>query len=373
MTRWHVLTGEFPPDTGGVAQFTAAIAGGLSSRGIDLHVWAPGRETRPAADSAPPAAFRVHALPDHFGPRSRAALREAVNPGEVVLLQYVPNALGARGANVAFCRWLAAQARRGCDVRVVFHEPFFYFGWQSPGRNMLALVQRVMATLLLRASSIAYLSTSSWEPVLRRYARRGARFEWLPVPSAVPFVDDAEGVRRLRASLGGRVIVGHFSAYPGDVRLPLRLALQDVLAGHLDAGILCIGRGSAEMAASIGDAERVHATGQLDPRDLSRALQACDLFVQPYPDGATTRRTSLTTLLAHGAAIVTTSGPNTEPLWTADGDVVAFAPAGERRVLATEVTRLIGNAARRQELGARARVLYDRHFGLECAVNALLA
>lgn len=372
MTRWHVLTGEFPPDTGGVAQFTAAVADGLAARGIDVHVWVPAGPAE-RRTNGPSGRVRIHSLPDRFGPRSRAELH-AINPGEVVLLQYVPNALGARGANVAFCRWLLAQSRRGHDVRVMFHEPFFYFGWQSPARNALALVHRVMAALLLRAASVAYLSTPSWGPLLRRYAPAGVRFAWVPVPSAVPVVEDADGVRRLRAAAAGRLIVGHFSSYPDDVRRPLCAVLQDVLARHRDVSVLCIGRGGEQMAASIGGPDpRVHATGELDAAGLSLAIQACDVFVQPYPDGATTRRTSLTTLLAHGAAVVTTSGTFTEPLWLADGDVVAVAPAGDRRRLVAEVTRLVDSGSRRMELAENARAFYHRHFEAGRAVDALLA
>ena len=79
-----------------------------------------------------------------------------VLPG-CVLLEYVPNALGARGANVPFCAWLLRLRRRGVDVRVMFHEPYFYFSWHRPWRNGLAVVQRLMAALLVRASSVAYL------------------------------------------------------------------------------------------------------------------------------------------------------------------------------------------------------------------------
>ena len=69
--------------------------------------------------------LRVHALPDRFGSRSRTALTDAwkAAPG-TVLLQYVPNALGHRGMNVAFCRWLLAERQAGRDVRVMFHEPY---------------------------------------------------------------------------------------------------------------------------------------------------------------------------------------------------------------------------------------------------------
>ncbi len=371
MTRWHLLTGEFPPDTGGVAHFTATIAGALAGRDLDVHVWAPA--TAAAGATSSPRTFSFHALSDRFGPRSRADLRAATAPGDVILLQYVPNALGARGANVAFCRWLLAQSARGCDVRVMFHEPFFYFGWQSPARNVLALVQRAMAAMLLRAASVAYVSTWSWAPLLRRYAPACVRFAWVPVPSAVPVIHDAGEVRRLRTALDASLVVGHFSSYPEDVRRPLRLALQDILARHGDVAVLCIGRGGEQMVASMGGADpRVHATGELDAARLSLAIQACDVFVQPYPDGATTRRTSLATLLAHGAAVVTTTGRHTEPLWTADGDVTASAPAGNRQSLSAEVSRVLASAAYRRALGESARQFYARHLAPRRAVDALL-
>ena len=51
--------------------------------------------------------------------------------------------------------WLLRLRRRGVDVRVMFHEPYFYFSWHRPWRNGLALVQRLMAALLVRASSVA--------------------------------------------------------------------------------------------------------------------------------------------------------------------------------------------------------------------------
>jgi hypothetical protein len=85
----------------------------------------------------------------------------------------------------------------------------------------------------------------------------------------------------------------------------------------------------------------------------------------------TVRRTSLTTLLAHGAAVVTTTGAYTEPIWTRDGDVVAAAPAGNRTAIGAELGRLIGNRDRRRALAARAEEFYSRHFGPTHAVDAL--
>ena len=54
------------------------------------------------------------------------------------------------GANLPFCRWLLRRASRGRDdVRVMFHEPYFEFGWAPMHRSALSIVQRRMARIAL--------------------------------------------------------------------------------------------------------------------------------------------------------------------------------------------------------------------------------
>ena len=171
---WHIITPEYPPGCGGVGDYAALIADGLSRHGDRVRVWHP-RE-----------------LPDRFGERSRKKLASAIaaEPG-IVFVQYVPAAFGLHGLNVPFCRWLAQLAGHGTDVRVMFHEPFFYYGVRRPWRNILALVQRVMAVILLLAAARVYYSSEAWTPLLGRYtSRRDA--EVLPLARLV----SPRGLRR---------------------------------------------------------------------------------------------------------------------------------------------------------------------------------
>src|SRR5215212_3750516 len=104
---FHLLTGEYPPEAGGVGDYTQLLAHGLAARGCGVHVWSPG------AVSANDRGVHLHRLPDAFGHGSRKILEAGLtaSPG-CVLLQYVPNALGARGANLRFCLWLLTLRRR---------------------------------------------------------------------------------------------------------------------------------------------------------------------------------------------------------------------------------------------------------------------
>src|ERR687895_758142 len=96
---------------------------------------------------------------------------------------------------------MARSLFRRDDVRVMFHEPFFYFGRQKLRRNLLAVVNRVMAVLLIAASRIVYLSIPAWESMLARYCWfRRPKMIWLPIPATIPRVDDRERVEEIRSA-----------------------------------------------------------------------------------------------------------------------------------------------------------------------------
>lgn len=373
MRTWHVLTGEYPTcradGSGGVGDYTRALACELLRRGHTVHVWSP--NVHPGTGDG---AIRLHALPDAFGARARAALQSGwdATPG-TVLLQYAPNALGAGGLNLLFCRWL--QRRGGArDVRVMFHEPYFYFSW-SPVGNLRAVVQRLMAKLLVEASRRVYLSTETW----RRYLPASRSAVVLPIPSTIPRCGDSAAAARVRTELAGSAteLVGHFGTYGEHVSRALEPIVPLVLTARPTASFLCIGRRSDEFAATLRArhpelAGRIHHTGRVAASDASTAIRACDVMVQPYPDGITTRRTSVMAPLANGVATVSTAGDLTERIWN-DTKAVALAPAGASSAIAGKIIGLLEEPAARAALSLAGRRAYDAYFSIERSVDALLA
>ena len=281
--------------------------------------------------------------------------------------------------NVPLCAWLLRRSRRD-DIRVMFHEPYFYFGWRPPHRNVLAVVQRLMAVLLLGASCRVYLSSATWERYLSPYMWLGGRpLMWLPVPSNVPRCEDEAAVKRCRLELTGGAphapLIGHFGTYGSHIRPLLEACLAGVAARHPGLRVACLGRNGetfivgleARVPALRG---RVIAPGHLAPEAVAARLRACDLVVQPFAEGVTSRRTSLMASLVNGCPTVTTVGPLTEALWEEEGGV-AMAPVGDTAALVDLVDGLLADDARRAALGRAGHCLYDTRFAVRHVIRHL--
>jgi len=369
--RWHVLTGEYPPASGGVGDYTGMLARALAEAGDSVDVWvgAPGQASTSGS-------LCVHHLPDTFGPLSRTTLEQAwtAAPG-TILLQYVPNALGRRGMNVGFCRWLGAQRQAGRDVRVMFHEPYFYFTAQRPWRNVAALAQRLMAALLVRAATQLYYSSANWHAYLASYGADDSAIV-LPIPSTIPVGPRASDVHEFRNRFApGARVVGHFGTFGEHVGGELLATLPALFERDGNVRAILIGRGGERFARELtrrlpDAADRIHVTGPLSPSDVSVALCACDVLFQPYPDGVTTRRTSVMAGLANGVATVATAGSLSEPVWKETG-AVALVERGDVDAAVARIRRLLDDRVARGVQAKRGQDVYRSHFALDLTVGRL--
>ncbi len=372
---WHIITGEYPPQPGGVSDYTRLIARGLADAGDRVDVWAPPAGQAETGDLG----VTVHRLPDCFGFRSRRILSahlDRLGSPQRILVQYVPHAFGWRGGNLPFCLWL--RSRRRDSIWIMFHEVAFPF--ESGARFThwgLAVVNRLMASIACRAAERAFVSIPAWLPVVEAMTRPGTSVTWLPVPSGIPFLPANGGMAAIRARYGGgRQVVGHFGTYGRLIKPLLEGSVAAVVEGS-DCSVLLMGRHSELASRDLiraypALAGRVHASGPLAADDLSQHVSACDVMLQPYPDGISSRRTSAMVALSHGRPVVTTTGPLTEPLWQESGAVI-LVPAGDLDTLAAATRELLLNPGLRAELSARGKSIYERRFDLRHTIAALRA
>jgi glycosyltransferase involved in cell wall biosynthesis len=373
--RWAILTGEYPPDPGGVSDYTRLVAEALAVCGDAVTVFASPGEALADHDGV-----SVVRLPDHFGPRGLLKLDHAIarrpRPDRV-LVQYVPHAFGWKAMNVPFVLWVALRARRLAPVWVMFHEVAFPFSWRPPKYALLGSVNNLMARLLAGAADRVLVSVPGWEPTLRRMCPKVRRPEWLPVPCNVGTAADPTDVAAVRSRYAAEPearLIGHFGTYAPHVVDVLTQALTELLGRLPRVRVLLMGRNSdrcreafAARVPALGD--RIHATGELPPDRLPAHLRACDLLVQPYPDGVSSRRTSVMAGLANGVPVVTNLGPLSEGVW-AHGSV-ALAPACDPQALAERASHLLADEPTRCRVGVKGEALYRDTFTLARTIAAL--
>jgi glycosyltransferase involved in cell wall biosynthesis len=296
-----------------------------------------------------------------------------------ILVQYVPHSFGWKAMNVAFATWAWRRSRRGDDVRVMFHEVAFPWVRRPMRYNVMAVANWLMAAVLVRACTRAYVSTAAWKPLLHRLGAGGLPIVWTPVPSSVPEQVSSSEVVARRAELTrgdpSARVVGHFGTYGSAVTPTLARVLQDLLGSRPQVRVVLLGAGGdrwrTEQAGARGDwLGRVDAPGVLPGPAIAEYLRACDLALQPYPDGASGRRTTLMAALANAVPVVTTVGSLSEPLW-AEG-AVAAAPAGDPGQLVRLSLGLLDSPERLAALGRAGRELYEDRFALRHTIATLL-
>jgi len=364
----HIITSEYPPQPGGVSDYTRMVAEGLASAGDEVHVWCP-----PAAGATP----EIKGVTVHrdCGSFTAADLRcvgrelgQLPSPRRV-LVQWVPHGFGFRSMNLMFCLWLWLRAFRHRDeIELMVHEPYLSFGEGSWKQDLVAVVHRLMTIVLLRATRRVWISIPAWEACWRPYKLgRAVKFTWLPVGSNIPIAGGVAAPElRARYVNDRELLIGHFGSYDPNTAQLLSNTVSDLMKNGMKSSLLLLGHGSAKMRSTLIDrqpslAHRIHATGTLDAEELSRHISACDVMVQPYIDGVSSRRTSTMVALAHGIPVVTTRGRLTEPLWI-QNDAVALAPVESVSELAQTATRLLTDPAARQRLSLGARAFYSEHF-----------
>ena len=373
---WHILTGEYPPDPGGVSDYSYSVARGLAAAGDSVHVWAPDGGAGPVDDFG----VERHSLSFGFRPAVDpvAELSQAVQrgPGPArVLLQYVPQAFGAKAMNMPLCVRLAMLRR--AQVWIMFHE--VALGWaplKKWRRNGVAAMHRLMANVLLARADRVFVSIPGWETMLREMAPfwRGTA-TWSPIPSNLPTEVPIEASQEVRARLplrGYGKVLGHFGTYGPGTAQPLKRALTALLKADSSRIALLVGRGGEGLAKELVHEPtltgRVAATGGLTAKDAAAHLRACDVLVQPYADGVSTRRTSVMAGLALGIPMATNEGNLTEPVWRQSGAVTLAASSEE---LASAVEALLADSDAAARLADRGRALYALRFSVDRTIERL--
>jgi glycosyltransferase involved in cell wall biosynthesis len=346
----------------------------LVKHGDAVHVWCGA-----ATENCPPSpGIIVHRELGSFSPRDlrdAGKLLDGFPAPRRLFVQWVPHGYGYRSVNLFFCLWLWMRARLKHDqLEIMFHEVWLSFGgtWKA---NLAAAMHRIMVKLLKHAASRIWVAGESWKKYLRGTR---APVGWLPVPSNIQCEVDPATVAsiRRRCSTAEGPLAGHFGIGDSLVERMLWQLIPGLLRRQPRAGFLLIGKSSERFAGELRReypeiGERIFSSGMLPSDQIAAHISACDLMVQPYIDGISTRRTAAMAAVANGRPLLTTTGHSTEPFWL-HCNQLAIVPAANENELIAKAEDLLEDPAERARMALAGRRLYETLFDVSVSVEILL-
>ena len=411
--RVVIVCPDYPPRRSGLADHTRRLAHSLSQNEIEVIVVT----SPPVQESGPRRtedAVRTAEVPGWGGKGARVLLRVVRRQApDWVIIQYVPHLYGRGGINLVMPLVWLWQRLRGERLLLILHELYLdlpRFG-QIPDevstadtrqtslsgatafshrralgvvrRGMIflkwlgaALAQRLMLRLSLAASCAVAVSTEAWVAEVRSLmGDRRVPVIHLPSPSAIDRIPVDRQRARAELDLAPEEIVLCFFGTWHVSKMSSRVldTLAMLLSEGKSARLLAIGSESENLLAQADEklCPYILAPGYLDAETVSRALQASDLFLAPFSDGVSTRRTTVMAALEHGLAVVTTDGRLTDEIFR-QSDALRLVPVDDAAAFLAEVRALAEDPSARRALGQRGRLFYEAHFSWPVITARLL-
>ena len=315
----HFISGEYPPDIGGLGDYTARLRAALSASGYDSSVISR-RQIR------------------RWDARALVYLLRTAPRSGVLHIQFQAAAYQLLG-DVCLVPALLRRIRPRLHSITTFHDVHVPYLFPRAGRLRAAAVR------LLARTSDAVIAADSRDleflggPSPRHFnVPIGSNVDCSPPPG---FARSAFRQRLdlqpnqlalvyfglLNASKGLDLLLDTFDRI-GSERPGTRLLLLGGPVGASDATDRETARQLESRLGKLGD--RLIRPGWLAPHELSAHLLAGDIALLPYADGASARRGSLLACAEHGLPIVSTrpAAPEVSPyIQATEADAASLATA----------------------------------------------
>lgn len=292
---------------------------------------------------------------------------------DTLLIQYNPFMYGRWG----FAPWLPTAIGKlrlsGAPPRIVVmvHEPFVPL--DTVRTAIMGVWQRAQIIALLSFADIVLCSTQAWTHRIGGWRPRRPTYH-LPVASNLPDRrSERLSTRHIIDPDGDALVLATFSTdHPSHLRYPVEDAVRAVVAAGL-GNIVLLELGRREhVPADRGKGVTVVSPGRLVADQLACLLSTADIYLAPFADGVSTRRTTLMAALQHALPVVGTAGRLTDDSLMHATDSLLLVPVGQPHLFAAGVVELARNSAGRDRLGLAGRELYERNFDWPILVRRLI-
>lgn len=376
--RIGLITGEFPPMQGGVGAFSERLAEAMAELGHEVHV-VTHREARP--DLVDGERYRLtqlrepvdagwgllHPVSRRWGWSDVARVAQVAirYDLDVLNIQYQAAAYNMRNPAINLAPWrlkgLAATVITYHDLRVPYLFP-------KAGR-----LRGYVVRLAAKKSHGVIVTNAGDRETVEQWVLGTTQVTEIPIGSNIKVHEATpQALSAARRQLGvrdGAFVLGYFGFLNASKGADLLVQALEQL--DKDVHLVFIGgrAGSSDRennerfvervdqeTEQRGLGQRVHATGFLPDRETSHYLQAADLIVLPYRDGASLRRGTLMAALAHGRPVVSTA-PETPVTQLSHGENIWLAERDDAEALAAAIGNVRQDDALRARLASGARRL----------------
>lgn len=390
--KLYIITTAAPPVLDGIGDYTARLAEALQQQepSLQITVFAPeGLGTYEPINGVPVRTpFRVD---DVSSFHNFAEILRNEKP-DWVFLQYQPFAYGKWGRNPVLPRVLK-EARRsvpGLRVAIMAHEAFTMITNELSSANLKRAIfqtwQKQQFKELIRTSDAAFCSTERWVRDFNPWFPCNPIHQ-LPVGSNMPLVPVPGGRSEAKKRLNipeDHLVVGIFgTAHSSRMKGLTQTALDAVRKAGKKPFLLYIGPDAEKYKESIEDDTPALMEGPFPADEVSRRLQAIDIFVSVFVDGVAARRGSFIAALQHSLPVVGLIGASTDTWLKNSNGFVGVILNKDNIVLqqgdptfntrfSEAVYNLAADDERRELLTAGARALFDERFAWEKIARTVL-
>jgi glycosyltransferase involved in cell wall biosynthesis len=310
--------------------------------------------------------------PSRGAERRARSLDEALAHVDALILHYNPFSWGRRGFAPDLVPMLARLRRRRPRVviGILAHER--YVDMHGLRWTLMGGWQRVQFLAVLRFADVAWSSIEAWTESLRAQTR--GRVAQIPISSNLPDRRGARLATRERLGIdGSRLVVAAFGTdHPSRLMGHIEGAVDAIAASGRPVTLLNLGAGAPPVTVRVADVT-VLAPGRLDASAVAEHLAAADLYLAPFVDGVSARRTTLMAAMQHGLPIVGTDGPLTDTAMRDAREALVLTPSVDLTGFVAAVRALAAKPEQRARRGAAARRLYEARFDWPVACRVALS
>lgn len=372
--RIYMITATFPPDVCGIGDYTYQLCQALQGRGVELQI-VTSRQNIPVEPSENEVSLIARRIVSRWTLRSVLGLVHEIRVGnyDCVHIQYSPGFYGILSCGVNLLPLLLVGS--SCRTVVTFHE--IYAPKLKGFKNrLLSLHDHIKDTVLLTGSSAAILT------VPNRLDRLGKWFPWLrsrlraiPVGTGVrvkSLTEEERDTARARFGLHpDNFLIGSFGSMHVDRHYDTLLrVLNPMTKRYPQLRIVLIGAYQTDHTyyqflkkwiVDLNLEPYIIWTGYGTEEEISRWLAMLDLYVMTDVRGASGRKSSLITAIAHGLPVISTRGKDTPPE-IVDGENAVFVDVDDEAALSYQIERLLHDPGTRDRLRRGAQRVFASYY-----------